>query len=214
MATSNTSSALQAQDDSDLLKPLQLMSTIMRSKLYAGIITTVVGNGEAGNSGDGGPAIHASLTQPAGIAVDGFGTLYIADYGAHVIRAVTADGTIRTVAGTGQAGFNGDGAKAVEKMLNKPASLAVTKSGDLYVADSGNNRIRRITPNNAISTIAGTGVAGTLGDGGSAIQAQLYDRCCIRTRRQPISRIVFRPCSRDNARWHDPHGCRNNSLWV
>jgi uncharacterized protein (TIGR03437 family) len=86
------------------------------------------------------------LSEPRGVAVDGSGNLFIADTGNHRIRMVTPDGTIHTIAGTGGAGFEGDGEAAVSAQLNSPAGLAVDGSGDIYIADSGNHRVRRLTP--------------------------------------------------------------------
>jgi sugar lactone lactonase YvrE len=140
----------------------------------AGVISTVAGNGTAGFSGDGGPATGAMLDEPFGIAVDGSGNLYIADYNNNRIRKVTPDGLISTVAGTGTEGYNGDGGAATSAELFHPYSVAVDGSGNLYIADSANNRIRKVTPAGAISTVAGNGTAGYSGDGGDATSAQLW----------------------------------------
>jgi sugar lactone lactonase YvrE len=147
----------------------------------AGIISTVAGNGQGGSSGDGGPATSAQLSGLGGvaaaIAVDSAGNLYIADSGNYRIRQVTPDGTIRTIAGTGQLGFSGDGGPATSAQFNFPRGIAVDVAGNLYVADTGNNRIRKVVPGGVISTVAGSGQlnssAGFSGDGGPAINAQL-----------------------------------------
>ena len=138
-----------------------------------GTITTVAGTGESGFSGDGGPATQAQLSQPASVAVDGAGNLYIADAVNHRIRKVDAMGTITTVAGTGESGFSGDGGPASEAQLNIPASVAVDGAGNLYIADLFNDRIRKVDATGTITTVAGTGESGFGGDGGPATQAQL-----------------------------------------
>lgn len=112
----------------------------------AGIITTVAGNGKAGYAGDGGPALAASLNLPRAVAVDGNGNLYIADTGNHAIRHVAPDGTIRTLAGNGEPGFAGDGGFAFEAQLEGPEALLIDGSGRLWVSDTGNHRVRLMTP--------------------------------------------------------------------
>ncbi|MEU6174987.1 RICIN domain-containing protein [Streptantibioticus parmotrematis] len=138
-----------------------------------GTITTIAGTGTAGNQGENVPAVSAQLNWPRDVAVDGAGTVYIADSSNHRIRKVTADGTISTVAGTGKAGFGGDGGLATSAQLNVPFGLAVDSTGVLYVAEYNNHRVRRITTDGKISTVAGTGSAGSKGDGGLAVSAQL-----------------------------------------
>jgi trimeric autotransporter adhesin len=140
-----------------------------------GIIVTVAGNGNPGYSGDGGLAISAEISWPNGVAVDSSGNLYIADSDNHHIRKVTPDGIISTVAGNGTAGYSGDGGPAASAALNSPGSVAVDSSGNLYIADYLNNRIRKVTPDGIISTVAGNGIEGFSGDGGSAITAAIYN---------------------------------------
>ncbi len=137
----------------------------------SGIITVIAGSGEEGYTGDGGPAIDARLSSPYDVAVDGAGNLYIADLFNHCIRRVDSSGTISTFAGTGERGFVGDGGPAVEARLSSPSDVAVDAAGNLFIADSGNQRIRKVDPSGNISTFAGGGDA--LGDGGPAIQARL-----------------------------------------
>lgn len=139
----------------------------------AGIITTVVGNGTRGFSGDGGPATQAQLFSPAEIHLDRVGNLYIADQGNNRIRRVDRTGIITTVAGNGAKGFSGDGGPAREAQLSGAWGVAVDDAGNLYIADTGNNRIRKVDPSGRITTIAGTGIAGVAGDGGPATRAQL-----------------------------------------
>jgi len=110
----------------------------------AGVITTVAGNGNAGFSGDHAAATSASLNLPVGTAVDAAGTLYIADTSNHRIRKVGADGMVTTVAGNGIGGFSGDGSAASRATLNSPGGVAVDPAGNLYIADSFNNRIRKL----------------------------------------------------------------------
>ncbi|MFI0242665.1 RICIN domain-containing protein [Streptomyces sp. NPDC016845] len=138
-----------------------------------GVISTVAGTGAAGFSGDGGPAASARLNLPLGIALDATGVLYICDYSNHRIRKIATDGTISTVAGSGVAGFKGDGGPAVSAQLKNVHGVAVGQEGDLYIADSSNNRVRRVTADGTISTVAGTGTAGFSGDGAPAASAQL-----------------------------------------
>ena len=137
----------------------------------AGAISTVAGNGTYGYSGDGGPAVAAQLWGPNGVAVDGAGNLYIVDRGNQRIRKVDAAGVISTVAGDGTQGFGGDGGPATAAQLDTPQGVAVDGAGNLYIADGGNNRIRKVDSAGAISTVAG---GGPIGDGGAAVAAQLY----------------------------------------
>ncbi len=141
-----------------------------------GIITTIAGNGTTGYSGDGGPATSAALFEPAGVAVDDSGNVYIADYENQRIRKVTAStGIITTIAGTGTAGYSGDGGATTSAALNGPLGVAVDASGNVYIADYSNQRIRKVTAGaGIITTIAGTGTAGYSGDGSAATLAELY----------------------------------------
>ncbi|MGQ9698380.1 MAG: NHL domain-containing protein, partial [Armatimonadota bacterium] len=138
-----------------------------------GIIHTVAGTGQPGYSGDGGPAIQAMLRNPSAVTAVGDGSLYIADTNNHAIRLVRPDGTIETVAGTGTPGFSGDGGPAVQAQLREPRSVAVAVDGSIFIADSGNHRIRKIGADGIITTVAGTGEKGLFGDGGPAVLAAL-----------------------------------------
>ena len=137
-----------------------------------GIITTVAGNGPAGYSGDGGPATQAGLNNPWGVAVGPDGSVYIADTGSNRIRKVDSKGIITTVAGNGSSGYSGDGGPATQTSLYYPSGVAVGPDGSIYVADTYNQRIRRVGTDGIISTVAG-GSSGGRGDGGPAIQATL-----------------------------------------
>jgi NHL repeat len=138
-----------------------------------GTIYTVAGTGAAGFSGDGGKAASAALNTPAGLAVDGAGNLYIADTGNHRIRKVSPAGVITTIAGTGSGGFSGDGGPATAAQLFSPVGIALDGRGGLYVADLGNNRVRRIAPDGTTSTVAGNGVDDQTEDGVPATEAAL-----------------------------------------
>jgi uncharacterized protein (TIGR03437 family) len=136
-----------------------------------GVITTVAGNGTCCFSGDDGSAISAELYQPFGVAVDSVGNLYIADSSNNRIRKVS-NGVITTIAGNGTQGFSGDNGSATSAQLYFPDGVAVDSAGNVYIADSSNNRIRKVS-NGVITTIAGNGTQGFSGDNGSATSAQL-----------------------------------------
>ena len=142
-------------------------------------ISTTAGTGQAAFGGDGGPATKAKLNLPTGVAEDAAGNLYIADTLNFRIRKVTTAGIISTIAGTGSPGFSGDGGLAVNAKLASPESPAVDSSGDVYFADSGNNRVREILANGKIKTIAGNGTCGSSGDGGKATLAELCDPTAV-----------------------------------
>ena len=138
-------------------------------------IKTFAGNGVQGYGGDGGSAASAEFYSPSGVAVDGSGNLYIADYFNERVRMVNAaTGNITTIAGNGTCGYRGDGGPAINAELCYPSGLALDSSGNLYIADSDSNRVRKVTPSGVISTIAGDGVGGSRGDGGPATSAELY----------------------------------------
>ncbi|WLQ39879.1 RICIN domain-containing protein [Streptomyces laculatispora] len=137
-----------------------------------GKISTVAGAGP-GYRGDGGPAVSALLNCPREVAVDAAGSVYVTDAANHRVRVITRDGKIDTVAGTGTAGFSGDGGPAAKAQLNYPLGVAVDSSGALYISDHSNNRVRKVSTDGKISTVAGTGVAGFKGDDGPAALAQL-----------------------------------------
>ncbi len=145
----------------------------VRKVTSAGIISTLAGTGTAGFNGDGGQATNARLNLPNGVAVDGGGNVYIADTFNHRIRKVTPAGIISTVAGDGTAGSGGDGGVATSAQLNNPYGVATDASGNLYIADASNYRVRKVTSAGIISTVAGTGTSGFGGDGGPATAAQL-----------------------------------------
>ena len=139
----------------------------------AGTITTVVGTGND-FSGEAGPAILARLNRPHGVAVDDSGNLYIADTWNHQIHRVDASGIVATVAGTGEFGYSGDGGPAVVARLTRPWDVSVDGEGNIYIADTRNHVVRRVDASGIITTVAGTGEFGYSGDGGPAVEAQLY----------------------------------------
>jgi len=145
----------------------------------AGTLFVVTGNGLPGFSGDGGPATRAALNSPSGVAVDSFGNIFIADTDNHRVRKVSRDGNINTVAGTGVAGSAIDGILAISAPLNGPRGLAVDSSGTLYIADSGNHRVRKVTPDGRIFSVAGNGSAAYSGDGGPAVAAGLVEPVAV-----------------------------------
>jgi sugar lactone lactonase YvrE len=142
-------------------------------KIEDGIIETVVGTGEGDYRGDGGPGTAAALHWPTALELDDAGNLYIADTFNHVIRRLDPDGTLTTVVGTGVRGFSGDGGDALVAELSQPFGLALDRAGDaLYISDRGNHRIRRVSADNTIETVAGIGVEG-IGRPGPALDSPL-----------------------------------------
>ena len=143
-------------------------------KVSGGIITTVAGDGSAGYRGDGSPATAAQLYAPFAIAEDGAGNLYIADYNNCRIRVVSAaTGIINTVAGSGTCGFSGDGI-ATENALYYPSDIKADANGNLFIADTANQRLRWVSPSGMMTTFAGTGAASFTGDGSAAENADFY----------------------------------------
>jgi uncharacterized protein (TIGR03437 family) len=136
-------------------------------------ISTFAGTGGTGLSSDNVAATSAALNAPTGLAIDWQGNLLISESGNNRIRLVTPDGLIHTVAGTGTAGFGGDGGSAPQAQLNNPVGVFGDGVGNLLIADQGNNRIRYVTTDGIMHTLAGTGAAGFSGDGGDPSVAQL-----------------------------------------
>ena len=119
-------------------------------------ITTIAGNGTQGASGDNGPALAASFYYPNGLAVDSGGNVYVSVEGSHRVRKISTDGIVTSFAGSGSAGFGGDGGPASSAFLNSPHGLTFDSSDNLYIADTSNHRIRKVTPAGIISTVAGS----------------------------------------------------------
>jgi hypothetical protein len=138
-----------------------------------GTITTIAGGGRNGFSGDGGLASKAQVNIPMGVAVQADGSVLIADSNNHRVRKISPSGTITTVAGSGDEGFSGDGGPATAAKLDLPVDVAASRDGGFLIADYSNNRIRRVSPNGTITTVAGTGAEGFTGDGGPATAARM-----------------------------------------
>ena len=142
-------------------------------KVSGGVIATIAGTGVAGFSGDGKSALNAQLNFPYGLALDSSGNLYVADLGNQRVRRISPDGVITTVAGTGRKVSSPDGAAPLDTSLLSPRNVAVDAAGNLYIAEFEGHRVRKLTPDGKLSTVAGTGVAGWSGDGSRAAAAQI-----------------------------------------
>jgi sugar lactone lactonase YvrE len=153
--------------------PFQYQWQFNGTNLANDLITTVAGTGSDGYSGDGGPATNARIALFGGIALDPYGNLYLPHRSLPRIRKVDTNGIIWTVAGNGQSSYGGDGGPATNASLNGASGVAADGFGNLFIADGGNNRVRKVDPNGIITTIAGTGALGYSGDGGQATNAQL-----------------------------------------
>lgn len=140
----------------------------------AGQIQTVAGDGTSEYGGDNQPAVEAGLWFPSGLALDPSGSFFIGVLGAHSIRRVT-DGIMYTAAGAGYKGYYGDGGPATAALLNNPNGICFDRNGDMFFADRGNHRVRRVSTAGIIETVVGTGTAGYSGDTGPAIAAQLNE---------------------------------------
>ncbi len=145
----------------------------IRKISFDGIITTIAGNGHDGYTGDGGRATDATMYIPSGIAVDNNGDVYFADSFNHVIRKISARGIITTVAGNGKEGYSGDGGPAISAKFRFPVGVEVDGKGNIIIADTHNNVIRKVAINGIVTTIAGKGIEGYAGDGRAATDALL-----------------------------------------
>lgn len=151
-----------------------LYNHVVRKVSSTGIVTTIAGNGTAGNSGDGGPATNAQIYWPTGIAVNSSGDLFIVDQRSNVIRKVNgATGIISTIAGTGTMGYSGDGGPATNAELNSPSGICIDATGNILFTENGSGTVRKINTAGIITTIAGTGTNGTSADGGIATASEL-----------------------------------------
>ena len=140
----------------------------------SGIISTIAGTGVLGYSGDGGLATAAKIRVPKGVAIDATGNIYFAEAGGNdIIRKINTSGIISTYAGNGTSGFSGDGGAATSAQLDSPIGITIDASGNLYICDHSNVRIRKVTPTGTISTFVGNGTAGFSGDGGAATSAEI-----------------------------------------
>ena len=148
---------------------------ICRVDLRSRRLETIVGTGESGHSGDGAPALEADIREPYEIRFDRAGNLYFVDMPSHVVRRVTPDGRIETIAGTGEPGFSGDGGPAIQAAFRQPHSVEIAPDGAVFVADIGNHRIRRIDPGTGIvETFAGTGEPAPATDGADVARTPLH----------------------------------------
>lgn len=146
----------------------------VRKVSSTGIISTIAGTGTSGFSGDGGAATAAALSGPTGVTLDNSGNIYIADQQNNRVRKISTSGVITSIAGNGTGGFSGDGGAATAAGLSFPTGVLVDGSGNIYIADQFNNRVRKINTSGIISTVAGTGASTYGGDGGAATLAQIY----------------------------------------
>ena len=147
---------------------------VIRKVNSSGIISTIAGVGTLGYSGDGGPATNAAIFGPMGIALDGTGNIYFAEFSNSIIRMINTSGIITTIVGNGSSGYSGDGGPASSALLSTPACVATDGAGNLYISDYGNQVIRKVDAYGIITTIAGTaGYRGYTGDGGAATDAKL-----------------------------------------
>jgi len=164
-----------ALDDDGNLYIADRMNHRIRKVNTSGVITTIAGNGLATTRGDGGPATLASINRPNDVKISPDGALIIADTYGNAIRKIKEDGIINTIAGVGDgySGFGGDEGVIGESRLSTPFALAIDKTGNIYVADKNNNRIRRIDVTGAIKTVAGNGASISGGDGRSAVDASI-----------------------------------------
>jgi DNA-binding beta-propeller fold protein YncE len=148
---------------------------VWRFDASTGARTLLAGTGESESTPDGEPAASSPIRSPRGVAVDEGGRVYFAEGRSHRIRTILGDGTLFTVAGSGESGYSGDGGPATEAMIYFPGGIDIA-AGTLYIADSGNHRVRAVDlASGIIATVAGTGAAGFGGDGGSPLSASLDD---------------------------------------
>ncbi len=139
-----------------------------------GTIGTIVGTGTASSTGDGGAATAATVNDPGAVAYDLAGNLYVAEFVGNRVRKITPSGVITAFAGTGVSGNTGDGGAATAAKLSMPQGLAVDAAGNVYISDTNNNRVRKVSPSGVITAFAGTGTQGNTGTGGPAISANMY----------------------------------------
>jgi uncharacterized protein (TIGR03437 family) len=184
-----------------------LFTVLIASRLFAqtaGTINTIAGTGGALFSGDGAAATLAGLNVAVDVSADRIGNLYIADQFNNRIRRIAANGTITTVAGTGVAGYSGDGGPAVNAQIDTPTGVFADTAGNIYIAEPGNQRIRKVDPTGTITTIAGNGSKGFSGDGGPAIAASLYN--AVRVAVDPAGNVVIADQSNHRIRRITPDG--------
>ncbi len=177
-----------AADASGALYISDVSNRRLRRVDAGGTITTVAGDGSRGTEAEGALATGALLTGPQAIALDGTGALFIAEPTQHRVRRVDPNGVITTFAGTSVRGFAGDGGPAAAAQLDFPNGVAVGRDGEVYISDLGNSRIRMVDASGTITTVAGNGTPGAAGDGGPALQAQLFGPSGLAV--DPVGRIL------------------------
>ena len=176
-----------------------------RCQIPSFTISTIAGKPPAsGYSGDGGKATSATLNDPRGIVTDPAGVVYFCDRDNHVVRKIALDGTIGTIAGTGVPGYNGDNIPGSQAQLNTPWRVTLDPAGNLYIADAGNDRIRKLAPNGIITTIAGNGQPGYSGDTGPATSATL--RIPEQAELDPFGNLYIADSGNNVVRKVDTHG--------
>jgi DNA-binding beta-propeller fold protein YncE len=167
--------ALAVDGNGGLIVADDLGHRVWRFDAGTGARTLLAGTGESETTPDGEVAAESPIRSPRGVAVDDNGRVYFAEGRSHLVRTILPDGTLSTVAGTGESGFSGDGGPATEAMIYFPAGIDIA-IGVLYIADAGNHRIRAVDlTTGIITTVAGTGTAGFNGDGGDPVSASLSD---------------------------------------
>jgi hypothetical protein len=183
-----------------LLASLTVAAAILAGPAYAdpGDVSTLAGTGAAGMGGDGGAAGAAALNRPEDVAWLADGSVLVADTLNHRVRRIWPSGIIATVAGTGVAGFSGDGGAATSARLNHPSDVEPTADGGFLIADRGNRRVRRVSAGGTIVTVAGTGLAGASGDGGPATAARLDEPTAVAT--MPDGSLLIADAGSDRVR--------------
>ncbi len=189
------------------MKVFLLSSICLISQLFSQNIITIAGTGVYGYSGDNIPANTSQLMQPKGLAMDALGNLYIADPSGNRIRKISPSGIVTTIAGNGSAGFSGDGGAAINAQLSAPYDVDVDANGNLYIADGGNFRIRKVSNSGIITTIGGNGTGGFSGDGGQATSASFFYPVGIAV--DGIGRVYVADWGNNRIRVIDPSGIIN-----
>jgi sugar lactone lactonase YvrE len=163
--------------------PLTYQWVLNGSNLPLAMLTTIAGTGQSAHSGDGGPATNAGIWEPAAVAIDSVGNLYVAEEANGYIRKIDTNGIITTIAGGGHGSSHGDGGPATNAILSRPYGVTIDPAGNLFIADMGNSRVRKIDTNGIITTFAGGGIFNptnqTIGDGGPATNAILGSPTCV-----------------------------------
>jgi NHL repeat len=181
-----------------------LLAVAAPAQAAPGDISTFAGTGAAAFAGDGGAATSAALKRPVGVAWLGDGSVLVADYENHRVRRISPSGVISTVAGTGTAGFSGDGGAAASARLAGPTDVDATEDGGFLIADLGNRRVRKVSAGGTITSVAGTGTEGFSGDGGPATAARLTAPVGVAS--TPGGGFLVADAGSDRVRWVSPGG--------